>query len=477
MYSRAFTYIHQRKWYARLIPDYKGDGICLLKDHPEETLETKIVVGMETLKPDYHTKQLKHSRIFAVFNTYIDLYRYQALFKEKEKFFYELILGSHPQKPHFDVDVKLTESTPLGTGENVKNDLIRSVLEVMKENGVDLDLERDVLLYTSHGKEKHSYHLIIHHYCHAGHDQARAFYMKVIDKMDPVNAEYVDSGVYSSKQNFRLYGSQKIGSGRPKAFCNPFTVGEKEIIHRFDVEKFESDDPKREKMLKEAERLKESLVSWVRACQYLPSFQSVESQRKKYDYEELGDLSDVILQEAFKFLKRDDFPFVVREVSGHIISLRRLRPSFCEICKRVHEHENPYFLIVGEHIYFCCRRSSTKLLFGTLESTLVSTATLLEPENVEEETTTLRLGGYVPTPREPVSPSERPPQTIKTPPEDALALLCGFEGESTDKREILLCNLLLEEGVSMEEWDEHKDSDRCQKCKKVTEQYNRLGFV
>nr|QBK92314.1 MAG: DNA primase [Pithovirus LCPAC304] len=414
MYSRAFTYICGKKWYARLIPDYEGNGICLLKDYPEETLETKIVVGMETLKPDYHTKQLKHSRIFAVFNSYIDLYRYQALFKEEEKFFYELILGSHPQKPHFDVDVKLTESTPLGTGENVKNDLIHGVLEVMKENGVDLDLERDVLLYTSHGEEKHSYHLVIHHYCHAGHDQARAFYMKVLLKMDPVNAEYVDSGVYSSKQNFRLYGSQKIGSGRPKAFCNPFTVGDKEIMHHFDEEHFVSDDHQW------AELLKESLVSWVRACQYLPSFQSVEDQRKKYDYEELGDISDGILHEASKLLEKD---FEVREVSGHIISLRRLRPSFCKICKRVHEHENPYLLIVGEHVYFCCRRSETKLLLGTLESTLDSTSALLEPENMEEEKTTLRLGGYVPTPKESVSPSQSPPQTIKASQKDALDTL------------------------------------------------------
>lgn len=392
-----FTYIFGKKWYYRLKPDYQYNSdtaFCLLNDYPEEVLETKLLVGMETLNKDPNTNEVKHSRIFSVFDSYIELYLYQDQFEPDQRFFYEMILGDFPQKPHFDVDIKLDECTEESLnlrGELVKNDLVTNIIEVMEEYGVKLSVERDILIYTSHGSTKRSYHVVIHHYCHANHDQSAAFYRQVTHKMKPENAQYIDAGVYSSKQNFRLIGSQKMDSYRPKLFCQKFTVGEKEFNHVYDAE-FRSDKHKK------VELLRESLVSWVRDCQYLPSFQTKEEEDRKYNFEEIGDLSDNIIQEAKKLLEKDDFPFVVREIRGNVVSLRRLRPSFCDACKRIHEHENPYLLIVGEYVYFCCRRSGNKLILGTLDDSILSTKNLLEPddEDDKEPDLVLDLGGYMP---------------------------------------------------------------------------------
>ena len=392
-----FTYIFGKKWYYRLKSDYQYHDhhtVCLLNDYPEEVLETKLLIGMETLNKDHNTKELKNSRIFSVFDSYIELYLYQDQFEPDQRFFYEIILGDFPQKPHFDVDIKLGESFGDSLdlkGELVKNDLLTNIINVMKEHGVEVKIDRDILLYTSHGETKRSYHVVIHHYCHANHDQAGAFYRQVTQQMKPENAQYVDAGVYSSKQNFRLMGSQKMGSYRPKLFCQKFIVGEKEFNHVYDAE-FRSDKHKK------VELLRESLVSWVRDCQYLPSFQTKEEENRKHKFEEVGDLSNDIIQEAKKLLNRDDFPFVVREIRGNVVSLRRLRPSFCDACKRIHEHENPYLLIVDEYVYFCCRRSSNKIILGTLEDSVLSTKCLLEldVEDDEEQDLVLDLGGYVP---------------------------------------------------------------------------------
>ena len=51
--------------------------------------------------------------------------------------------------------------------------------------------------------------------------------------------------------------------------------------------------------------------------------------------------------------------------------LKRIKPSRCKICCRVHEHENPYLLIIGDErkVYFQCRRApeDRKLLLGKLK--------------------------------------------------------------------------------------------------------------
>jgi len=399
---RHFYYSLGKKWYKRLKASPEGYTICLLNDHPEHTLTQKIVVGIETSSQE---QGKEHSRLFALFNSYIELYNYQMQIAPDQRYLYEIIFGDLPQKPHFDIDIKDSECPKeIGLeelGNVVKDEVIANILAVGKENGVKFSLERDILVYTSHGETKRSYHIVIHHHCHSNHEQAKSFYKAVTGKMKVENAVYVDHSVYSSKQNFRLLGSQKILSYRPKKFCETYSFAGKEVKHLYDVDFLSPEH-------KQLESFKISLLSWVSECEYLPSFQD-DSERERYIKHQIdmdyGDLSDTSIEEAIQIMHRSlqaegsKFPFAVREVRGNIVSLRRLRPSWCYICERTHEHENPYLLIVGRDVHFCCRRSGSKsYLLGTLtQSSPTRSSKLFELSSDDEnDGMILCLGDYKP---------------------------------------------------------------------------------
>lgn len=405
--SKSFIVENGKRWYFKLIP---ANGVrpgryfqCLFDQYPEETLVHKIVVGKEYLRKDG-----KCSRMFAVFESYIELYRYQNKLKLAEKNFYEIIIGTFPQKPHFDIDIKEDEiegSADLNSlSEAVKDNLIECAVKVCKSVNVNIEIPRDVLVYQSHSrkshsKQKRSFHVVLHHYCHADHQQAAAFYKRTIAEMNPTFAKYVDHSVYSSRQNFRLLGHQKINSNRPKLFQNPMLYQSDVVEHLYDID-FDETPEKNLELLK-VESLKESLVSWVEDCEYLPAFETEEERTKKKKYEDLGDLTAETVEKAKVILDQRNFPFVIRDIKGPIISLRRLRPSFCEVCQRTHEHENPYLLIVEDNIYFCCRRTQgKKMLLGKAESNLKDLSNLLEENGEdsesEEDGCFLDLGGYIP---------------------------------------------------------------------------------
>jgi hypothetical protein len=64
------------------------------------------------------------------------------------------------------------------------------------------------------------------------------------------------------------------------------------------------------------------------------------------------------------------FPYKFLGINGPIVMLKRTKASCCKICNRVHEHENPYLVVVGDEkaVYFHCRRApdNKKLYLGKL---------------------------------------------------------------------------------------------------------------
>lgn len=406
--SRSFVFIRGKRWYYRLIPNnhnIKEQNSksryfrCLTDEYPIETLENKLVIGFESLRDDG-----KSSRTFAVFDSYIELFHYQKNIPIPNRNFYEIIIGEFAQKPHFDVDIKKkeisTEENIIELAEKVKDSLINTIFLVCDENSIKLDIAKDILIYQSHSDdyEKCSFHIVVHHYCHTNNHQALAFYKKIVELMPDKYSKYIDHSVYSSKQNFRLLGNQKIGSGRPKMFQNRMRYQGKYIKHIYDVDFKNEIDLEKKLNLEKLECLKESLVSWVNDCEYLPSFQREEERTKKQNYEDLGDLSPETVKEAEKFIGNKDFPFIVRDIKGSVISLRRLRPSFCDICDRIHENENPYMLVVENNVYFCCRRNKNKkkLLGEITTNTFLVDNFLKDISEESEDGYCLEMGGYKP---------------------------------------------------------------------------------
>ncbi len=76
---------------------------------------------------------------------------------------------------------------------------------------------------------------------------------------------------------------------------------------------------------------------------------------------------------------------------GNYIILKRLKPSYCQVCLRTHEHENPYLFVKpylnGYQLYFNCRRNTESQLLcfiSNKSNTIVDDVTLNQPINIDK---------------------------------------------------------------------------------------------
>ena len=324
----------------------------------------------------------QESHIFALFPSYVSFARYHLLLAEKKRCFFEVILGDHAQKPHFDIEVEPEKIPGLSPDElaTFAEELLAKFLPVLittfeETYRVKLDLQSDVLIFTSHGREKRSFHIIIDNYAHNNNREAKAFYEEVIKGLDEELRVFIDHSVYSKTQQFRISGSQKKGSGRIKVLLGIWQYQGKAIEYRYREEP--RNDGHRFILLLEA-----SLISYTNNCKLLTNLlPEVEAKKGNLNWDrESDDLHHETVKVAFNLLgKRSGvsvtipgFPYEVRDVIGTLILLKRKYPSNCQICHRIHEHENPYLLVVTDdnkirHVYFDCRRADGhKLYLGIL---------------------------------------------------------------------------------------------------------------
>ncbi len=257
-------------------------------------------------------------------------YLYTNFLDEKELFdfinqsplkcFYEIINGK--QKPKFDIDIDLIKNKNYN-GDRLVEVIIKSCQSVMLPN---LLKDQDVLIYTSHGKDKLSYHLVLNHWCHENNEDAYGFFIKVLKTtelhLDKSHTEFMDSSVYKTNQAFRILGCHKINTNRVK-------VGQE-----FNFENF-----------------KDSLITYTKECKLLQSFKVERGYKIQYDLsnDEVNQALD-LLTFNFKDL------FRLRKVTDNKVDLIKTKPYYCPLCKRTHLHENPYLLIYNGEVRWGCRR-------------------------------------------------------------------------------------------------------------------------
>lgn len=417
-------FIHEQRWYFRLKKntDEEDDE----DDEGQSTTDAKTVLPASSLgsvrrttrrarslMDEYRIEQLEgklivqmvtptNIRLYSLFDSYIEFARYSLKMAPEKRSFYEVVLADFPQKPRFDIDIdgkefpglapEVTGKNPLtlsdGTilftldqlGDFLKDIVIENTMAILEEKGVRINLSKDVLIFTSHGPHKRSYHIVINNYCHYYHKEARALYDLVMARIpEPLRgvarAPYIDPAVYSSKQQFRIVGSLKIGSNRPKKF-SPIWTYKNQIIEHVYVE--EPQDDNHAFML----QLEASILTHTSSCDLIPSLLDPNAEgfmsKARYDTEDISmDLAKKALQliAATGGTTVDDhkFPYVIDCIKGAIVCLKRTKASKCRICCRVHEHENPFLVVGGEGadkcVYFYCRRSpaNKKLYLGKLE--------------------------------------------------------------------------------------------------------------
>jgi hypothetical protein len=365
---RHYTIINGTKWYYRLKEKEVSGSIQrgLFNDNPRNTLTKSLIIGHTTNSSDVNKKEI---RLYTVFKSYLEYGIYQMKLPQHERCFYEIILGESAQKPHFDIDMGKTEID----GSLVINNLVDCIIDVLREKGITIEVDKDIMLFTSHGAGKQSYHIIVDNYCHANNIEARAFYDQVTDKMNPSYKNWIDQAVYSPTQQFRIVGSQKTGTTRVKTLSKTWSYNGVIIEHKYPEK---PDSPEHEFVM----QLESSIIGFTGNCKYLPPFEPHPDRIKNYaDSEDLSkeDALDAIklVAAAGKITIEDSrFPYKIIGINGPIVMLKRTKPSRCRICQRVHQNENPYLLVVGDekNVYFHCRRSpeNKKLFLGKLNPVL-----------------------------------------------------------------------------------------------------------
>ena len=425
--------IHEKRWYFRLVQGKEGDykrARALMDDFTLNEISHHMVV---CFTPDrlpgtnrlFRNKEGKPIRIYAFFDSYLEFFEYMQKFNPTERAFYEIIFGELPQKPHFDIDISIDDLETLYPGEDfdtvaetLREAVIMGCINVLTDNHVVLDLQRDILLYSSHGEDKRSYHLVINNKCHDGNKEAKAFYDAVMGKIRIITQgkylEFVDKSVYSPRQQFRLVGCQKQQSNRPKVFYEEFWYQGQKYTHIYNEDVTDL-------TMKKLTIIYESMSSFTSGCAFLPSL----IPPKPINHNNLGEMPDlegnivehcmgmlrekmaacsftIIDRSGYEVLVRPTCPFSVKEVRGHLILLKRHSSSYCPICKKSipHENEHPYMFIVHGKVYWDCRRSdqyapgAPKLFVGYLAMSIEELQTgIVLPGTIPDEEVELDEGG------------------------------------------------------------------------------------
>lgn len=373
------------KWYYHLVPDLKGEGKCLF----DYISRSSIVSGSNLV---IQVTPTKTSFLFSVFKDYLDFYIYQNKFKIESRNFFETILGEKAQKVYFDIDIdintdyKQNDEVLVETSgekliispEDIKSEVIKCIILTFQEFAINLEIDKDIIVCTSHSNEKKSYHIIVDNYQVPNCNYNKIIYNIVVSKMRKdyikfIGSLYKDVHVdllYKSVQQFRLLGSQKKGSGRIKIFNDGWYFFDDKINYNY------PSDLTGGKYLYQFARTLITNTHYCRSLDFidlnkysleLSKFTSkINKARSGIPLtENLANLALLKLGEYAGMSINDPyFPYKIRSLETGYICLRRVRPSQCRICTTddkhpvVHENEHPYMSISQNgNIYFDCRRS------------------------------------------------------------------------------------------------------------------------
>ena len=195
-------------WFPKLKANDEGSG--LLGTHLD--LSKDLIIGWQSL--------LKNGKItykYRAFENHMDFWDFCDVQLENKKTFNEVVLGARKQKLKFDLD--LQDITDKKKGQKIFTKILGATIEFFKELNYPLNLEKDIIVFTSHGSEKLSYHIIIDNYCFANSDIVK-YVAQEITK--PFIADFpngwIDFGIYDKNHPFRIYGSYKAGNKRIKSW-------------------------------------------------------------------------------------------------------------------------------------------------------------------------------------------------------------------------------------------------------------------
>ena len=311
------------RWYP-FLNNKKGDNLF-----DREKIEDDNIIICQQLE----------SRKYARFSNYLSFKTYKESVNYYDDCFYEIITNKKFRNPYFDID---SEINP-----NIKeNELILKLKKIIK----DLVDDAIILIYSSHSKDKLSFHVVIPNYYFTNCDEGKNFYLKIIELIDEKYRSFIDNSVYKTIQQFRILGSHKYQKENKKIYREDLSEGL--VI----PEKYKKFPKGLENFL-----LINSLVSMTAGAKYLDGYEKVEEVKtfSTQGFSSTSDLED-ILNIFYSIYSADLFEFlnVIDNDGNLLITFLRKSSSLCEECNRIHDNENPFVTVNGiyRNIYFYCRR-------------------------------------------------------------------------------------------------------------------------
>lgn len=392
--------VHGRDWYFYLHSERDKFGrrtTPLFNSHRRHICATKILLCFISHRDG-------KTRHYSVFDTTEEVYEYvfdEKKFLEDYRSFFEVILGETKQKPKFDIDIdsdtvfagrikkevsdkilsSVSESkSPAHPGpvdrspsihpgpivppqlspteldeiaKGLQEDLIGAIKQYFTDHKEEINISNDIRLYYSHGASKRSIHLTMPRKYHNNNVEAKEFYDGVYQRMTHEYKHCVDASVYKGVQQFRLYGSQKHGSGRIKVLPEGFTFEGK--VHY---------QPRRARY----DEFVESLISIVPSdSMHVPVTIKLIPKVIVTGTGGVGGksfpINREIADECLNLCPEVADSFVLNDIKDDFILLKRKRPSYCRQCCRRHDNENAFITVTSRGVVmYHCRRSFTGYL-------------------------------------------------------------------------------------------------------------------
>lgn len=361
------------RWFTYLTPGEKPDG----------EKRRALLDSIQFDEPPIIVCKQTNFRKFTAFREFMDLgvflWKYTL---PAERCCYEVIPGDAPMKLFMDLECKRKQVGGISREELMKLrgtdtlDFTSEVKAIKKETVIEMteeeadecvnqlvdgilklcpDMKRDeILVFSSHGTSKLSYHVITDKWCFQDMIETKAFIIKLMEVCPPKCSELIDLSVYTTNRQLRIYTCCKYKDPRYKQLSHispwkpPNIKDEAELFQHI---------------------LGVSLVVNSSHCHLLPSF-TPKVEKSIFEGESITLTQDEVnqvmaiaqsgRQDFDDVIPLHDFPFKLRDIKGSMILLTRLHPSHCDVCNRTHDNEHPYLSVWGDmrRIYFNCRRSN-----------------------------------------------------------------------------------------------------------------------
>lgn len=302
-------------------------------------------------------------------------WEWEATLEAEKRTFHEVIFGKLPQRLKGDIDVSpnVLRSVPEEVFDRVAPGLAQR-LEFQGVNALQARAETFLVYYlnlaldvfvarypdvvptpqlsdfivtnncgaplTATGvPEKYSYHVVLAPWLVPNHFEARAFTKALLVEMGEEAPEFVklvDPNVDKSLQEFRMFGSRKHGSGRPKVEDRGLAgrLGTAQVRSQ-DMRVFTLIQPREREMTAKLHMLPKTEASDQDNSGGSPIREALTSQDEKIVLQALRN-GGFVDPSQHKFLRR----------IGNLFTFERQEPSHCALCERTHHSENSLLIVV-----------------------------------------------------------------------------------------------------------------------------------